>query len=434
MDARPSVLIIGGGVAGLSSAVAHHEAGFRVSIIEKRKLLGGRAWSDERGIDNGPHVILGCYEHFRKLLRALGTEHLFARGDTLRFTWIFPGGRILRLEPPRLPAPLHLLAGLFKLDLPLKKRIGLLRGSLAVRRRLPPVGTSLQHWFEIRKVNRDTQALFFEPLCRAVMNVEVEKADARLFLETLRVAFGMSRKEGAIWCPTAPWSEILHRGAIGFINQNQIERIHAGVTAITPSASGGIESISLSNGEKRASMDRVVLTTPWKEAARLAPFAEFAQGAQEIHASPIVSVSFPPPERQLPFQDQLLTLQGGEPFHFLYRHPSPESWLTLLAGAADHPSLRTKEDWIQAGSLCLQTFLGEKTPLPANHRVLAQLRREANATIAAIPEVTKHRPLPGPTEIKGLWLAGDWTATGYPSTLEGAAKSAHPQGGHPFSC
>ncbi len=428
MDSRPSVLIVGGGVAGLASAVAHHEAGFRVSIVEKRKLLGGRAWSDEQGVDNGPHVILGCYEHFRRLLRALGTEHLFEKGDTLRLAWLFPGGRILRLEPPSLPAPFHLLAGLFRIDLPWGKRLGLLRGGIAVRRSLPPPGTTLKKWFEMRGITRDTQGLFFEPLCRAIMNVEVGEADARLFLDTLRVAFGAPRKEGAIWCPIAPWSDILHRGAVDYFKRNQIEHIHAGVTAITPSAQGDIESIHFGNGETRTSMDKIVLTVPWREAARLAPFAAFAKEAQGIQGSPIVSVSFPPPARPLPFQDLLLTLQGGAPFHFLCRHPSRESWLTLLAGAARHPTLRTREDWIHEGSRCLQSFLGDQLQLPENHQTIAQLRREANATFAPSPATEIRRPLPGPTEIKGLWLGGDWTATGYPSTLEGAAKSARPLG------
>jgi predicted NAD/FAD-dependent oxidoreductase len=423
MDARPSVLIVGGGVAGLSSAVAHIEAGFRVCIIEKRKQLGGRAWSDKNGFDNGPHVILGCYGHFRKLLRALETEHLFEKQDTLKLTWLFPGGRILRLTPPRLPSPFHLLAGLFQLKLPLRKRLGLFKGSLAVRLPLPPQGTTLQTWFQMHKIKRDTQLLFFEPLCRAVMNVEVDQADARLFLETLRVAFGSSRQNGAIWSPKAPWSDILHCGAQSFIDRNQIELIQAHVTTIHLSSTGSIESVTLSNGNKKTAVDRVVLAVPWPEAARLAPFAAFSNDAKKIQPSSIVSVSFPPPKNHLHFPELLLTLKGGEPFHFLCRRPGPQSWLTLLAGVANQNSLNTKDDWILEGSKCLHSFLGDEVILPENHMDLAQLRREAKATIAATPAIANLRPPPGPTEVPGLWLAGDWTATGFPSTLEGAAKS-----------
>ncbi|GEM_PF-5473279 len=423
MGNRPSVLVIGGGIAGLSSAIAHNEAGFRVSIAEKRQKLGGRVWSDEDGIDNGPHVILGCYKNFRRLLRAFGTEHLFKKQDTLNLTWMFPGGKLLRLEPPRLPAPIHLLVGLLKLDLPIKKRLGLLKGSVALRRQLPPTGTTLQRWFEIQKVNRDTQSLFFEPLCRAVMNVEAGKADARLFLGTLRVAFGSSRREGAIWCPTVPWSEIIHQGAETYIHKNHIEWIHSGVTEIIPAGDGGLEAVSFRHGKKKTGFDRIVLAVPWLEAARLSPFASFAKKAIKIEASPIVSVSFPPPRLPLPFHDLLIALQGGEPFHFICRQPGPKSWLTLLAGAATNPHLRTKNDWVLAGSKCLQSFLGKALPLPDNHKDLAEIRRESKATIAATPETADFRPPPGPTNIKGLWIAGDWTATGFPSTLEGAAKS-----------
>ncbi|HHI80526.1 MAG TPA: FAD-dependent oxidoreductase [Planctomycetes bacterium] len=423
MRSKPSVLIIGGGVAGLSSALTHLQAGFRVTLIEKRKQLGGRAWSDAKGLDNGPHVILGCYHHFRKLLRALGTEGLFEKEESLQLTWVFKGGQSLRLRPPKLPSPLHLLAGLIRLDLPLKARICLIKGTLSVRLPLPPPGTTLQDWFVKRKINRDTQSLFFVPLCRAVMNVEADQADARLFLKTLRVAFGASRKEGAIWCPTAPWSQILHRAGALFLEKNRVEWVHASVKALSLSQDKGIDSVTLGNGQKRSSFDRLVLAVPWEEAAKLAPFADFATKAKEIQSSSIVSVSFPPPRQPFPFNEPLLALVGGEPFHFLCKAPSPNGWLTLLAGAADHAQIQTQEAWIEEALKCFQTFFGPGKLLPESPHQSCRVRREARATIASTPRIAGLRPKPGPTEIQGLWLAGDWTDTGFPSTLEGAAKS-----------
>ena len=125
------VVILGGGVAGLAAAMAHHEKGWKVHVVEARGKLGGRAWSHQKNadtpeLDNGPHVILGCYHSFRRLLRSLGSEGHFHQAPTLSLSWLSEGGRIQRLSPPALPAPFHLAIGLFAINgLALRERFGL---------------------------------------------------------------------------------------------------------------------------------------------------------------------------------------------------------------------------------------------------------------------------------------------------------------------
>ena len=135
--------VLGGGVAGLTAAFELLDRGYRVELLESRGWLGGRAFSFRDShtghlLDNGPHVMLGCYEYMRQLLRRIGTEEEFERGPALALTYRHPGGRVSQLRLRRLSTALAMPLALWSLPLKLGERLRVLLGFFHMLRAAPP--------------------------------------------------------------------------------------------------------------------------------------------------------------------------------------------------------------------------------------------------------------------------------------------------------
>jgi hypothetical protein len=375
-------------------------------------------------------VLLGCYRAFRRLLRALGSEDAFFRQDSLRLTWLAEGGALLRLRPPRWPAPLHLAGGFLGLQaLSLSERLELCAAGLLPFLPRPAAGETVAAWLRRQGHGGIARQLMFEPLCLAVMNEAPERADARLFARTLREAFSGGRGHSAIWVPRWPWGQILDRPAQALARRERVALLlgHR-VAALLPSSA--TPTLQLASGEQLAGHDRVLLALPWKGAAALDPGGIICPGAGSIAAAPMVNVYLMLPPGTLKFPDPVVALVAGHPFHFLCRRvdaagqANPELPAALLAGGAWHLDGWPRQAIVAAGLDQLARHLGRAEPWPATVAATARVVREAQATLAPDPGTVLLRPKPGPTRVPGLWLAGDWTDTGLPSTLEGAARSA----------
>ncbi len=419
-------------MAGLASAVAHKEAGARVTLIEARRTLGGRAWAREQDdLDNGPHVLLGCYKAMRRLLRCFRSESGFYHAPVLELSWMEKGGRLMRLRPnPRLPAPLHLLQGMLAFDgLPLERRFDLLGAGIAPFLPLPREREDLLSWLRRQGQSEDAITIFFEPLCRAVMNEEMRGSEAKLFLQTLREAFLGSKEHSAMWIPKRSWDSLLSAPALRWCTENDIT-LHLGTRVIELDrvTAHAAPDVILTDGSRLSGFDRVVVAVPWKEAARLLPDEPQVAKAAAIKPSPIVTVHAELPEA-LPFEDPVVALVGGTPFHFICRrsdndgHARSSTQIAILAGAADELEGRRSEDCIQIALNQVASYLGRKEPWPDQCYASARVIREPIATIRPNPGLSALRPKPGPTCLPGIWVAGDWCDTGLPSTLEGAARS-----------
>jgi len=429
-------VILGGGVAGLASTFAHLERGWHVTLVERRKHLGGRAWSMRRDVhrhslDNGPHVLLGCYDAFRRLLRALGTEDAFWRPPTLRLAWLRNGGQLVRLRPPVWPAPFHLLAGFLGIHaLPLDERFGLLASGLAPFLPLPRADASLAQWMRDAGHPERARELLFDPLCRAVMNDAPERTSARLFLETLRAAFRGDRANSAMWVPTRPWGAILDQPARDLLPMRGVRLLLGrSVRAIEIREPGA--AVRLDDRTLLESHDRIVVALPWHAAARLDPERRFLGHAGQLRPAPMLTVYAQLPPAAIPFADPVVALVGGRPFHFLCRRPDTDGRArtdlptALLAGGSRELDGMPRRAIVAAGLAQLARFLGRDAPWPPDVADHAKVVREAHATIAPAPGIEALRPEAGATAVPGIWLAGDWTKTGLPSTLEGAARSGY---------
>ncbi len=421
--------VLGGGVAGITAALRLARAGRRVTLFEAHRGLGGRAFSvpdarlgGER--DNGPHVLLGCYDEFRALLCELGTERAFLRARSLAIAYADARGRRSQLCLSRLPVPLAMPWALLSVrTMTVGERARALLGLLGVL-----VGArardSLADWLRRWRQGGGPQAHLWEPLCLAVMNAEPAAVSARLFLATLRRAFAGSAARGAIWIPEAGWSAIVGRPAARTLALAGVD-VACGARVRTLRCAAGRVTAIEGDGfapQALADADVVVSALPWHRLAACLPADDpIAAVAARFEGRPIVTVYFAldedPPLPDAP----LVALVGGDPFHFLVRRKSdPKRRFALLAGGTQAIDALPAPALVEAACAQLARHFPGVRAAPAQ----ARASKEARATLLASPTTQPLRPACGrhPT-LENLLLAGDWCATGLPSTLEGAAWS-----------
>lgn len=434
MTGGARVWVLGGGVAGLRAALGLAERGFAVRLLESRAWLGGRAFSSPdrvsgQQLDNGPHVLLGCYRETRWLLRRLGTEAGLQQDRRLALAYRGTGGRLLRLRLGPLPVPLALPWALLRLAVPLGVRLRSLRGLLASLRPAPAHWT-MADWLDRRRQRGVPDDLLWRPLCRAIMNSEPEHVAAEAMLRTLREAFGGSAANAALWVPRRPWSELLGDPAAAALAAAGVTlRLGARVGALHCTA-GRVEAIGLTSGERieLGAGERVVAALPWFAMRTLLPGNPALASAGGLRSSPIVSayVACAPDRAPVPDDGPVTVLVGGAPFHFLLRTPGGDARRFALLSGGDRSFDGQPVERIAARALDQL-----RRHLPAEHGAALDgaqvtVRKEQHATFVAACGSDGVRPAPGrlPGGPDNLYVCGDWTATGLPATLEGAARSA----------
>lgn len=429
MSEARRAFVLGGGVAGLVAAFGLADRGYQVALLESRGWLGGRAFSSldrvsDRRLDNGPHVMLGCYRETRALLRRLGTEDGFRQDRALSLAYRRRGGGVLRLGLARLPVPLAMPWALLRLALPWRTRLRALRGMLATLRRAP-ASWSLGDWLTRHRQHGDPDALLWRPLCRAIMNVEPEQAAADDFLRTLREAFAGRAAMAAFWVPARPWGELLGDPAPAALAAAGVElRLHARVRALD-TAGGRVSTVVLTDGERLAvgPRDLVVSALPWSGLRTVLPGLPAPLG--ELASSPIVSafVELAAAAAPLPDDGPVTALVDGDPFHFLMRTPGADVRRFALLAGGNRSFDGQAVDTIAARALAQ---LAAWYPGVVVDGASVRVRKEQHATFVAACGSAAARPAPGRLSAgpANLRVCGDWTATGLPATLEGAARSA----------
>jgi zeta-carotene desaturase len=423
------VFVIGGGTAGLVAAFALRERGSEVTLLESRGWLGGRAFSSRDPptgwpLDNGPHVMLGCYRAMRALLRRLGTEREFRQDRSLTLAFRTASGEPARLSLSRLPVPLGMPPALLRLPWPFAARMRALRG-MASSLRGAPASWTLADWCERRGQGGPPDAWLWRPLCRAIMNTEPEFAAASDFLATLREAFAGSAANAAFWLPLRPWSEIIGEPASRALPAAGVTvRLGARVEALA-AADGRIAAIVLAAGERieLGAGDLVASAMPWTALRRVLP--EVCPSVPEMESSPIVSAYFETAVGASPLPDDgpVVALVDGDPFHFVLRTPGANArrFAVLSGGNRVFDGMDTAAIAAAARAQLERHYRGW-----SGERAVVRIRKERHATFVAAPGSSPSRPRPGalPGGPHNLRVCGDWTATGLPATLEGAARSA----------
>lgn len=420
-EERP--IVLGGGFAGIAAAVNLADSGTAPLLLESRPFLGGRARSfhhEESGeeIDNGQHLMMGCYTETLRLLDKLGTNHLVEvdRSLSVEFRDV---DRTARLHAPHhLPAPLDVLVGMLRYDgVGMGERLRLLRAGLAARGGAP-AGMSVASWLRQEKQSEQVMREMWGPLVVATMNTDPEEASLKLFLNLLRLSFLKGGRSASLAFPRVGLSELIAPVEAYLEGRGGEVRSGSGVRSVQRGEGG---EWLVETRERIYRTDRLVSALPWHACHRL--IGDLYPIAPPPEQNGILSLYlwYNNPLQEVPRCTALL----GSDVEWVFnrrkvagatsgRYPGLLSCVTSNAGD------RAGDDLWVAGAV---EEVRERLPEIGDAKVVAsQAIHEKRATFAATDQAEGLRPEPGEI-LPGLTLCGSWTATGLPGTIEGAVRS-----------
>ncbi len=421
------VIVIGAGWAGLAAATELAKHNIKVTVLESARQPGGRARAVKFGklhIDNGQHILIGAYSGVLSVLRTLNImESDVFRRSPLRLTLLKGNQCVGDLHTPVLPAPLHLLAGLIRFrGLSLLNRLRVLYGALRMRLEgfHAEPDCNLYDYLKARKQSSRIITLLWEPLCLAVMNTPITDASANLFLRVIKNTFFGERRDSDLLLPIADLGDCLPEPAMDYIER------HGGTVHLATRAqsivttSGCITGVNTRNDTLTA--DHVIIATSHESCKQLIKghvgLGHEIRQLDKLSSFPITTLYLQYPEdTQMP-QDFAGLIDSTTQWLFDRGRLTKEHGVmaAVISGPGEHMSLDNDaltELMISEIARCFPDW-----PAPINTKLI----REKRATLFAGLSVNNHRPM-HTTPVNGLWFAGDYTRTGYPSTLEGAVRS-----------
>ena len=422
------VAIAGGGLAGLAAGCALADAGFRITLIEKRSFVGGRASSYEHPgtgevVDNCQHVLLGCCTNLIDFYQRTGVADKVRWYD--RLTFIEPGGRRSEISPSWLPPPFHAAPSFLKASsLSLADKFAIAQAMMTIAYQpLQDTGENFMQWLKqhgqtVRAIER-----FWKVVLVSALNEDLERMSVHYAAQVFRESFLKSREGGRMGVPRVPLTE-LYGAAVEYI------RARGGEVRLRASA----ESFRAEAGEVRLCVngqelpcDFAVLAVPFDVLGRLLPQSEAARPLSEMIArfetSPITGIHlwF---DRDITDLDHAVLLDRTIQWMFhksrLLGRGGP-SYVELVVSSSKTLVEKPRGEIIE---MALRE-LGEFFPVAREAKLLkATVIKEVHATYSALPGSDSYRP-PAGTGWPRVFLAGDWTRSGWPATMEGAVRSGY---------
>ncbi len=431
---KRTVLIIGGGPAGITAALRLSEHGYVVTLLEQRFELGGRLISSSESAESTdaiPPVVLGCHKATLSLLETLGTARQVRFSNRLRFEFLLSGGRLVPLRRPWLPGPLHAMLGLATFPgLPLRDRwrvLAFLERTWEGDPELPlDLGSrTANDWLTEFGQSKEARSHLWSPLARFLLGDDLTVVSAATFARMLSHCFLSARHHTGLAIPIGGIRSLLLTPASERLTQSGATiRLGISVNQIRFDAHR-VTGIQLQSGSPLVA-DWYVAALPHRRLCSLLPesaltnYSYFEQ-LTRLTDSPAVTVhlwmgSTRPAPR--------LVLLAGRTYHWMVSRAFGESGrqgtivslvATGLSGWLDRPDQDLLKSALDDAGDCLPTAVGAKV---ADSRIV----REPQAFLSLRPGTASLRPLPQ-SPFPNLFLAGDWTDTGLPATLESAILS-----------
>ncbi len=432
---QPDIVIIGGGFAGLSAAVALAERGLGVTLLEAKPTLGGRAYSFEDAesgdlVDNGQHVMMGCYHETLDFLDKIGTRDRLIVQRDLEIEVLDGPGRPALLKTAALPGPFHIAAGVMRYKhLSLRERLGVLSAGLRLlhMRRFAPDQLrrmTVAEFMTATAQGEQARRTFWHPLAVATLNEQPELASAALLAQVLKRAFFARRADSAFLYPRVGLSDLYCAAAREFIERHGGQVASHRIVDRLEFTDGLISGIRLRDGTGlRASY--VIAAVPPPQLCRLLPDTiardQFFARIEGLKSSPIIClhvwldrevtnsafVGFVGTVTQWLFNKRRIFRRHGA------RHPGYLSF--VISGASELADLPNDELLKM-----VMSDLRAMVPAARSARLIkALVLKEKHATFA--PDPVSDAALPTvKTVVPNLYLAGDWIQTGLPATIESA--------------
>lgn len=424
---KPKVVVIGGGLAGLQAALACAGGGASVTLLEARKRLGGATFSFAReglSIDNGQHLFLRCCTAYRSFLKQLGVERMTTMQERLSIPVVAEGDRVQWLRRRSLPPPLHVAESVIRYGyLTPSERA---QAAVAIQRLkgLDLADETLDlrtfgEWLTEQRQSANAVDALWNLIALPTLNLPASQASLALAAKVFQTGLLTTAGAADIGHAIVPLSRLHAEPAA-------LALAEAGAEVLTGTPAVAIEEgppLAVRTAEQRFTADAVILAVPHEEAAGLLPEKAFPERRQlaRLGHSPIINVhvGYDRPVMAYPFAAGF-----GTPVQWVFDRTASSGltegqYLAVSLSAADDELHATAED-LQARFL---PALAELLPAAAAAEVREFfVTREHSATFRAAPGVRAWR-LGTQTDVPGLTLAGAWTDTGWPATMEGAVRS-----------
>lgn len=426
---RERVVIVGAGLAGLAAATTLAQRGFAITLIEARQRLGGRASSfpdaaSGQLLDNCQHVSMGCCTNFTHFCRSVGIASLLQPQADLWF--MTPDRRLSRLRANSLPSPLHLAGSFLRAHYlhPMEKlRIGW--GLHCLRRADSKDDESFLAWLQRHWQTPRTLARFWGLVLTSALNETLERIGLRYARKVFLDAFLGHRRGFEIELPRVPLARFYGEELQTWLSRHGVQ-LRLGCAARRLSIrEGAIEGVELRSGE-RLTADHYLAAVPFPRLLSLLPEEIVAKesyfsGLRNLETSPITSVHIWYDRAVVRLPHVVLVDCLGQ-WVFGRGEVAPREHYLQVVVSASRLLRGMGQEEVQRR---IVQELAQLFPRAAAARVLRiRVVTEHAATFSVVPGVDKWRPIQA-SPILNLFVAGDWTATGWPATMEGAVRSGY---------
>ncbi|HUY35411.1 MAG TPA: hydroxysqualene dehydroxylase HpnE [Pirellulales bacterium] len=431
--------MVGGGLAGLAAAVRLAEAGLAVELIEARRQLGGRATSfydpaSGQWIDHCQHVSMGCCTNLADFCRRTQIAADFRRDRVLHF--FAPDGRYHPLGGCRwLPAPLHLGPSFLRLGfLSLGERLAIARMLWRLAREAPGDDTSqptIGQWLRAGGQSARTIERFWSVVLVSALGEDVERASLAAARKVFVDGFLSARSAYELEVPLVPLGELYGKRLEAWLAEHGVAvRLGAAVERVEGD-SARVTAVVLADGARRET-DAVVVAVPWRRVREVFGTEMLAvlpglEGVERIEAAPITGVHLWFDREITPLPHAVLV---GRLSQWVFnrgsrttadQEPAPAHYYQVVISASRSCAPRDRDDVVRE----VVGDLAAVWPAAGAARLLRwRVVSEQAAVFSVRPGIEQHRP-PQRTPIANLALAGDWTRTGWPATMEGAVRSGY---------
>lgn len=424
-----TVLIVGGGLAGLAAATVLAPRGFGVTLLESRQRLGGRAGSFQDAasgqlIDACQHVSMGCCTNLAHFARTVGIAHLLRPQPCLYF--MTPDRRVSRFEAGRWPAPLHLAGSFLRAHyLTVGEKLRIAYGLHCLRRMPEDADPPFLDWLMRHKQTARTVARFWGLVLVSALNELPERVGLRYARKVFVDGMLRHRRGFEVEVPTVPLGRLYGDELRGWLDGHGVRLLLGQAGKRLEITDGRVRQLELRSGETLRA-DWYVSAVPFDRLLDLLPpetveSDPYFGNLRHLETSPITSVHvwYDRPVMDLPHV-VLIDCAGQWVFNRGETAPGEHYLQVVVSAARQFRGLGHEEVQRRIVEELARLFSAAATAAVRRARVVT----EHTATFSAVPGVDRWRP-PQSSPVANLLLAGDWTATGWPATMEGAVRSGY---------